>query len=125
MKGSKPSKADALPAICPCDSIANEKDDVEMTPIEPTKKKIGTIIEISGPCNNTAMSNDVPDVIDMKNRSPKIVFRIQDPLGAQPWVPIISPSPFIPNNKLNVCGRPRKYFDKQTVFQPHKRICPP
>lgn len=37
--GLTPSKADALPAIWPCLSIANVKDAELMIPVDPTNKK--------------------------------------------------------------------------------------
>ena len=40
IKGSKPSNADALPAICPWSCIARENDAVEMIPMEEIKIKI-------------------------------------------------------------------------------------
>lgn len=39
--GNSPNKADALPAICPCVSIAKANEVVEIIPIEATRKKIG------------------------------------------------------------------------------------
>ncbi len=105
INGSSPSNADALPAICPCFSIASEKDDVAMTPIEATKKKIGRTIVISGPFINTAINSNVPDVIEMNKPDSKNRFSDTTPVRRPTtWVPIISPNPFIPNNMLNVCG---------------------
>ena len=39
--GNKPNNAEALPAICPCDSIAKAKDVVPIILMEDTNKKIG------------------------------------------------------------------------------------
>lgn len=65
--GNKPNNAEALPAICPCVSIAKAKDVVPIILIEPTKKKIGTATAKSGAFNNRAMSNNKPAMVEMAN----------------------------------------------------------
>ena len=65
--GNKPNKAEALPAICPCVSIAKAKDVVPIILMEPTKKKIGIATAKSGAFNNKATSNHAPDMVEMAN----------------------------------------------------------
>lgn len=109
--GSNPSKAEALPAICPWDSIAKENDDVEMTPIEETKKNIGITTVNNGPWKSTARSNNVPEVIDINRPILKNCNSVNNPVNLPTvCVPIISPIPFIPNNKLKAWGDTPKIF---------------
>lgn len=65
--GNKPNNAEALPAICPCDSMANVKDVVPMILIDKTKKKIGIATAISGAFKRRAMSKTAPDKLEIPN----------------------------------------------------------
>jgi len=56
-KGNTPNKAEALPAICPCVSIAKAKHVVPIILIDPTKKKIGMATARSGAFKNKAINN--------------------------------------------------------------------
>lgn len=51
--GSTPKRADALPAICPCDSIANVKEGGLISPSDEIYKKSGITNANKGPCIRT------------------------------------------------------------------------
>lgn len=65
--GNNPNSAEALPAICPCDSMANVKDVVPMILIDKTKKKIGIATAINGVFKSRAMSKNKPDTLEIAN----------------------------------------------------------
>lgn len=100
--GNKPNNADALPAICPCVSIAREKEVVEMIPMDETKKKIGIATTISGAFINSAISKTALAMFEIVNPIFKKVFSgiisVKRPTNC---VPIIRAKPFIPNKRLN------------------------
>jgi len=103
MKGKSPSKAAALPAICPCSCIASENDDVEMIPMEDTKKNNGITMVMSGPWSSTASKRKMLAVLDIpKPICRKRVSEIRSVNRPTSCVPIIIPIPFMPNSRLNV-----------------------
>ena len=58
--GNNPKRAEALPAICPCVSIAKVKDVVPIILMEVIKKKIGITTAKSGAFNRRAISKPAP-----------------------------------------------------------------
>ena len=65
--GNKPNKAEALPAICPCDSIANAKEVVPIILIDRTKKKIGIATAMIGAFKRRAISKHAPAKLEIPN----------------------------------------------------------
>lgn len=74
INGNNPNRADALPAICPCDSMASENDVVPIIPIDATKKKIGITTAINGAFSNNATRRMAPETFDMVRPITKKVF---------------------------------------------------
>ena len=84
--GSNPRRADALPAICACFSIASANDDVEIIPTDETKKKMGMITATSGPLKSTTINKMILDTLDIINPIFKKVFPKQyRQSGRQRW----------------------------------------
>lgn len=105
INGNTPNSAEALPAICPCVSIANEKDVVEIMAMEDTKKKTGTAKRNSGAFRKIATSNNTAEVLAISKPIFKKVFsEIISESRPTDWVPMIKAIPFTPNNKLKTCG---------------------
>ncbi len=103
--GSNPRRADALPAICACFSIASANDDVEIIPTDETKKKMGMITATSGPLKSTTINKMILDTHDIIN--PIFKKRVSETVSAKrptTCVPNMIPIPFILNNRLNNCG---------------------
>jgi len=67
INGNNPNNAAALPAICPCVSIAKAKDVVPIILMEETKKKIGIAKANSGAFNRSAISINAPAKFEMNN----------------------------------------------------------
>ncbi len=63
----EPSTAEALPAICPCDSMANVKEIGPMIPMEKANKKIEINMADNAPCTNTTNKTAAEDMNAMIN----------------------------------------------------------
>jgi hypothetical protein len=102
INGNTPNNAEALPAIWPCVSIANEKDVVDIIAIDATKKKIGIANINSGAFNRMATSNKAADELArIKPNFKKVFSEMISEKRPTVWVPMIKAIPLTPNNKLN------------------------